>query len=217
MATGKATIVAVGAPFAEQEDARGWLSSAGETELAEDLAVLTRALHAYRLASADPFLRPAGRRDALVARVGFGLGEEVADGHWTEARELRATEGRRSRVERLEPQARFAAILTGRDSALACEELVLRARLDLQEGRPREAALQLLVALDAALTELAGDPAAAALSERLDELRSRRSAIEHAARSGLEGSLHSDTVQDVAFTLGRIEAALRARSVARGS
>jgi hypothetical protein len=177
--------------------------------------VLARALHAYRLASADPYLRPAGRRDALVARIGFGAGEEVADGRWTDARELRLGRARQGRTERLEPQARFAAILTGRDHELACEELALRARLDLEEGRPREAALQALVALDAALSELASDVSAPALGERLEELRGRREQAERTARAALSGSLGAGDQEAVTFTLARIEAALRARAVAR--
>ena len=54
----------------------------------------------------------------------------------------------------LRPQERLAAILGGRDVALACEELALRARLDADAGRWREAAFQLRVALEAAIAEL---------------------------------------------------------------
>ena len=44
----------------------------------------------------------------------------------------------RERDAALRPQERFAALLGGRDAVLACEELVLRARLDLDAGpRPR--------------------------------------------------------------------------------
>ena len=46
--------------------------------LAVDLAVLNRALHAFRLATADPYINAVGRRQALVARVGYGAGEEGA-------------------------------------------------------------------------------------------------------------------------------------------
>ena len=46
--------------------------------------------------------------------------------------------------------------MCGRDAVLACEELTLRARGDLDRGRDREAALQLEAALSAALAELAG-------------------------------------------------------------
>ena len=63
-----------------------------------------------------------------------------------------ATRAERSAL--LSPQERVAALLSGRDAALACEELALRARGDLDHGRPREAALQLAIAVDAALAEL---------------------------------------------------------------
>ncbi|MDQ6818536.1 MAG: hypothetical protein M3018_14195 [Actinomycetota bacterium] len=214
--TSRVTIVGVGTPFPSEQAAREWLASSGEAELQTDLVVLARALHAYRLASVDPYVRPPGRREALVARIGFGAGEEVADGRWTDARELRLEASKRSRTERLEPQARFAAILAGRDRALACEELVLRARLDTEEGRPREAALQMLLALDVALTELDSDAAAPALQARLDELRGRRGQAERAARAALSASFSASDQDEVTLTLARIEAALRARTVARG-
>ena len=89
----------------------------------------------------------------------------------------------------LAPQARLAAVLGARDRVLACEELTLRARSDLDESRPREAALQLLVALDAALAELAADPHVSTLSERLAELRGQREAVAGAAQAALSGSL----------------------------
>lgn len=210
------TIVGVGEPFGGEQAARSWLAAAGEVELASDLRVLARALHAYRVASADPASRPAGRRDALAARIGFGAGEDVADGRWSDARELGLRADKRSRVARLEPQARFAAILTGRDEALPCEELALRARLDVDEGRPREAALQVLLALDAALAQLEADPTAPALRARIDELRASRDRSERAARGALSGSLSTEDEESTAHTLARIEAALRARSAARG-
>ena len=58
------------------------------------------------------------------------------------------------------PEERFAALLGGREQALACEELVLRARADLDAGREREAALEARVALEALLAELPGQAAA---------------------------------------------------------
>ena len=47
------------------------------------------------------------------------------------------------------PEERFAALLGAREPQLVAEELVLRARADLDAGRPREAALQARVALEA--------------------------------------------------------------------
>ncbi len=144
----------------DAEHAAAWLKRAGEPELAAGLAVLNRALHAHRLAAADPWAHGVGREDALVARLGYGAGEQVADGHWTDARELIDPGPRQRRTRIPAAQARLAALLTGRERALACEELALRARLDLDERRDREAALQVLIALDAALAELAADPTA---------------------------------------------------------
>jgi hypothetical protein len=213
--TGRATVIDVAEPFVTPEAARDWLSRAGEDDLDTGLRVLGRVLHAFRLVTADPYLHPIARRHALVARVGYGAGEQVADGLWTDARELIAKPGRRRRATVLQPQARLAAVLAGRERALTCEELALRARLDLDNGRDREAALQVLVALDAALSELATDPTAAILQDRLAELRAQREPIAAAGQAALAGPLAEKDRDAVAFTLARIEAALRARAVAR--
>ena len=213
VATGRATMIDVGEPL-DDAGARAWLGAAGEDDLAAGLAVLNRALHAFRVATADPYVQPVERGQAIAARVGFGAGEEVADGLWSAAKELTAPKGRRRRVRVLAPQARLAAVLGSRQPALACEELTLRARLDLDHQRPREAALQLLVALDAALAELARDPHADELAERLDRLREQRDPVAAAAQAALSGPLSESHVESVAFALGRVEAALRARAAA---
>jgi hypothetical protein len=218
VATGRATIIEVGAPLAGEAPARAWLDAAGEDELAAGLLVLNRALHAFRLVTADPYLHPVGRRQALVARVGFGAGEEVADGLWTGARELPTADGaRRRRTRALAPQARLAAVLGARQPPLAGEELTLRARLDVDHGRPREAALQLLVALDATIAELAADPHAAELRDRLTELRGLRDAVAAAAQAALAGPLGDADAETVSATLARVEAALRARAATAGN
>jgi hypothetical protein len=212
--TGRATVIDVGTPFTEADQAQAWLERAGEPDLAAALAVLNRALHAFRLVTADPYLHPIGRDQTLVARLGYGAGEQVADGLWTDARELIPAKGRQRRAKVLTPQARLAAVLNGREQALACEELILRARTDVDHERHREAALQVLVALDAALAELAVDPAAHELEARLDELRGRREAAAAAAQDALAGPLPDETLEEVTFTLKRLEAILRARAVA---
>jgi hypothetical protein len=213
VATGRATVIDVGRPL-EDTDARTWLDGAGEDELATGLAVLNRALHAFRVTTADPYLQPVARPQAIAARVGFGAGEQVADGLWTAARELTLAEGRRRRSRVLAPQARLAALLGARDAILICEELALRARSDVDHGRPREAALQLVVALDAAIAELAADPHAARLAERVAELRAQRDPVAAAAQAALSGPLGDDRAAAVAFALDRLEAALRARAAA---
>jgi hypothetical protein len=215
VATTRATVVEVGEPLRSPEAAAAWLTGAGEPELAAGLAVLNRALYAHRLASADPHVHGIGRRDTLAARLGYGAGEEVADGLWTDARELIDAGASRRRYRRIPAtQARLAALLTGRHSPLACEELALRARLDLDEGRAREAALQMLVALDAALAELPDDPSAPALAERLEELRGLHDGVAAAAAATLTGRAGAPDRDATAFALGRLEATLRARAAA---
>jgi hypothetical protein len=216
VATGRATIIDVAAELPDEAAAGAWLDRAGEKQLAAGLAVLNRALHAFRLVTADPYQNEITRGQALVARVGYGAGEQVADGLWRGARELTASPGRRRRATVLAPQARLAAVLNGRHRTLVCEELALRARLDLDQGRDRGAALQVLIALDSALAELPGDPSgrAAGLSDRIGELRGRRDAIAVAAQAALAGPLSPVELEDVRITLERIEAALRARAVA---
>jgi hypothetical protein len=222
--TGRATVIDVEQPLGGAEAAAAWLGGAAEPELEEALGTLNRALHAFRVVSANPYLYPVTRRQAIVARLGYGAGEQVADGLWAAARELTMPGGRggtgrvagagsrRSRM--LAPQARLAAVLGAREPALVCEELVLRARLDLDHARPREAALQLLVALDTALAELAADSRVEAFADRLGELRGRREAVAAAARSALTGSLTGPELEVVRFTVARLEAALRARALA---
>jgi hypothetical protein len=212
VATARATVIDVGRPLRGEAEAKRWLSGAGEAELDAGIVVLNRALHAFRLISADPHLHPVGRRHALVARLGFGDGEQVADGQWTDARELALTRRRQSRAKSLQPQARLAAVLGGRESVLMTEELALRARVDLEQDREREAALQVLVALDAALAELQIDSTAGELGERLQELRAHREAIARAAQSALAGPLPPSDRRAVQRALAHIEAALRARA-----
>ena len=148
-------------PLGELEAADEWLERACGDDRArvtgEALELLNRAVAGHRVASADPWVADADPAHALVCRVGYGTGEQVAEGDWESARRAAAA-GAAERAGRScsSPQERLAALLGGRDAALACEELTLRARGDLDHGRPREAALQLAIALDAGLAELGG-------------------------------------------------------------
>jgi len=210
----RATVIDVSAPLAP-EDAEAWLRGAGETELEQGLAALNQALGAYRLAAGDSRLQRLERRQAVVARVGYGAGEEVADGRWSAARELHWAPPARPRRRMLAPDGRLAALLSGRDRPLVCEELVLRARLDLYEGRERHAALQVLIALDAAIAELASD-SSPPVSERVGALRADREPVAEAAQAALAGAPDAAGLAAVSAALGRLEAALRARAAARG-
>ncbi len=206
---GRATLISTLQPAPDAAAAARWLAAAGEAELAADLRILEQALHAFRVVSADPYSEPPARERLLVARIGYGQGEEVADGRWSRARELLpvATSRRRSRV--LEPQARFAAVLGGRVPVLVCEELALRARRDLDAGRHREAALQLRIAVDAALSELGADDLLAAPLRQLGEARAT---LADTGAAALTRALHEAERAQLATTLTTLEALLRARA-----
>lgn len=180
------------------------------------VARLNGVLHAQRIAVADPWAREVSRAQAIVVRVGYGDGERVAEGRWDKARELadqpRARgRGGRGRSAALRPQERLAALLAGRDAILACEELALRARSDVDAGRLREAALQLRAAFQAAIAELEPWREQPGIAERIAELHGRRADVDEVADAALRGGLDDRQIALVGEILARVEAALRAR------
>ena len=193
-----------------------WLASADlGAEAAEALDVIDRVAHLHRAAAADPRVPVVARERALVVRVGYGAGEQVADGRWADAVEVPAPQpSRRERSGVLRPQERLAAILGGRDVALACEELTLRTRLDADAGRWREAAFGLRVALEAAIAELGPWAEQGDVTARIEELRGQRAAVGDAANAALGGGLDDAAIAAVEHALSRLEAALRARTQA---
>ncbi|MBA2349707.1 MAG: hypothetical protein H0V81_15610 [Solirubrobacterales bacterium] len=215
VATGRATLVSA-EPFATHLAAERWRKEVDlDAEADQAIGELNRVLHAHRVAAVDPFVRELSREAALVVRVGVGEGEPLAHGHFTAAVELpprpRSKADARSATT-LRPQERLAAILGGRDVALACEALALRARLDADAGRTREAALQLRVALEAAIAELAPWGDREALARRIDELRDERGTVGAAANAAINGGLDEESAEDVRRVLGVLEDALRART-----
>lgn len=221
----RVTVVRSAHPFTAEDDATRWLEGivADEAALddlvAESLALLNRALHVNAVASGDPHTQAFAPGRTAAIRIGFGSGEQVADGEFSSAGEIDVQGGvsrRRKRTEALRPQERLAGVLGGREQLDACEILLLRARADLDAGRHREAALQLRIGLDALLVELKdalGDPAYA---EDIAALESRRDEVAGAARAALQGDLNAtqrDTVQELTATCERV---LRRRRVLRG-
>jgi hypothetical protein len=127
-----------------------------------------------------------------VARLGYGSGEAVADGRLSEAMEVPRPKARRAKRSMEAPEERFAALLGAREPQLVAEELVLRARADLNAGQPREAALQALVALEA-----------------LGGLAALREAVGSAANAALAGDLDTASVQALTAAVEEMETALR--------
>jgi uncharacterized membrane protein YgcG len=183
--TASATIVDP-VPVSAERQARAWLADLQpEREVAAAFAALNRVLHAQRIATADPYAREVSPAQALTIRAGWGEGEQVAEGHWLHAVELPLT-GARARVRRrasaLRPDERLAEMLGARERPLLCEELALRARLDLDQGRLEHATIELDRALFAALAELAGEQRAD-LPLRVAELQALHETVAEAARA----------------------------------
>jgi hypothetical protein len=208
----RATVIDA-ASFETDEGAAEWLDrtrrdrDALEAEAEAAARELNALLRAHRAAAADPAARDVAPTAANAVRIGYGSGDQVAEGRFAEAYELPPDDDSskvRRRAAALAPDERLAAILGGRDHLLACEELVLRARADIEAQRPREAALQARIALEALLAELQGDDAVA-------ELGGDRDAVGRAANEALSGDPSAELQAAVAEAVGRMETALRRR------
>jgi hypothetical protein len=204
---------------AANDAARELDALAGDSEAAEE-AVLTglrsanRLVRAHRIATQDPYGHEIGRSAPLAVRVGFGTGGELADGQWTRALDIPPPERRRRRADALRPQERLAELLAGREEIEACETLLLRARADLDQGRLREAGLQLLPGVDALLAELPerGGPGQ---EEDLGDLRERREHLVRVAAAALRGDLTAEQTEQIADAVGVCERILRRRQALR--
>jgi hypothetical protein len=202
--TSRASVVRA-TPFGSEDEAAGWLSGLRgdkgglEEEAARGASALNRFLRAHRAAAADPWGRDVSPEHALVVRVGYGDGDRVAEGRYAAAYELPRKPRSSRKREDLAPAERLAAIVGGREEQLACEELVLRARADLDAGRPREAALQARIALEAVLAEL---------KEPLD---ADRAAVGDAANEALTADPRPELRTAVEDAVKSMETALRRR------
>jgi hypothetical protein len=220
----RATAIRAFAPFDDRGVAARWLDEATEAEetadilIGEGLSLLNRALHVQAVAAADPQIQALHAERAVAVRVGYGSGEETAEGRFSEAREVDVSGGssRRQRREAdLRPQERVAAVLGARERIDACETLLLRARADLDAGRQREGALQLRVGLEALLVELRGD-LDEGHSEDMAALGERQGEAIVAAEGAVGGELTSAQAHEVRELLEVCERVLRRRRVLRG-
>ena len=204
--------------FEDDGEAEAWLARMrGEAEArdafaAAALKLVNESLHAHRAAAMDPYVNELGPHSPSVVRVGYGDGDELAAGNWSEAVEAPPDPGRRERrVDALRPQERLASVLGDRESVDPCETLVLRARLDFDHDRRREAALQLEIAVAALLAELAGAPADQA--EDLATLREGGERLERIRERALGGELSGEDGEAVGEMLAVAERVLRRRRI----
>jgi hypothetical protein len=222
----RATAVRASEPFGTEEEAVRWLERVSADEeaidelVAEGIGLLNRALHAHAVASGDPHIQALTPRRAVAVRLGYGSGEEVADGEFSAAREVDTEAGpasrRERRTEELRPQERLAAVLGGRERLDACETLLLRARADLDAGRNREAALQLRVGLEALLVELRSTLSDSGHEEDMATIEGRRQDVGTLANAALKGDLGTEQLQTLEDTQALCERVLRRRRVLGG-
>ncbi len=222
----RVTAVRAQEPFESAEEAQRWLEEtvsdedSVEAAMAEAIDLFNRALHAQTVASANPLGTEVSSEGAVVVRIGFGRGKEVAEGRFGEAKAFdpRAASGsrRQHRDEQLRPQERLAAILGGRERVDTCETLILRARVDLDAGRHREAALQLRVSLEAMLVELAAALTDPDHDRDMAELGTRRNEAGEAANAALRGELDVEQERQVTELVELCERVLRRKRVLRG-
>lgn len=222
VATARATIVDPISVSAARQ-AHAWLEDFdAETDARAAVAVLNRLLHSHRIASADPYIHEVSPVQALVIRAGWGEGEQVAYGRWLHALELprietdRRPAGKRRRLigdrsSALRPEERLAELLGARSAPLLCEDLALRARLDLDQQRVSHAAVELDRAYAAALPELRSE-ARQDLVLRIAELDQLRAGVALQAQAALPDSAGMPEEEIVRHGLERLEAALRART-----
>jgi hypothetical protein len=218
----RATAIRAFEPYEGREKAVAWLARAtGEEDAIEaaveaGLALLNDALHAQAIAAGDPHVATLSAERAVAVRLGYGSGEQIADGTFSEAREVDlapAGSPRRRRQEELRPQERVAAVLRGRESFAVCEALLLRARADLDAGRLREAALQLQVGVAALLAEIPDALDHDDHRRDVEALAERRPAVEALAERALSDDLGADDEASIRAPLQLAERILRRRRV----
>ncbi len=202
-------------PLAGDAVAGRWLAEvrddpeAIEAEIAGGVAFINLAVHAHRASVLDPDQADVSAEHALVVRIGFGSGERLVEGRFSEAIEVPRSV-RRRRAEALRPQERIAAVLSGREAVAACELLLLRARSDLDAGRVREGALQLRVGLEALLADREALQAPGQ-EDDLAALDGRRRITDEAADEALANRPTDDRTAELTETLGVCERVLRRR------
>jgi hypothetical protein len=221
----RVTVVRAFETFEDEASASAWLASTSGDEQAVDrvidtgLGELNRGLHTQAVASGEPTIQALVSSQAVAIRIGYGSGDELADGLFTAALQVdQSAPGsrRRQRDEELRPQQRIAAVLGGRERLDACETLLLRARADLDAGRTREAALQLRVGLEALLVELDGALSAAGHEEDMTALEARRGEVGELANAALAGEPSPPQLQALGELLSLSERILRRRRVLSG-
>lgn len=201
--------------FGSTDEARRWLERCrGDEQLQESLTdtallLVNRAIQAHRVAAADPYVHDVARAQAQRVRVGYGTGTELIEGHSSQAYDLPREVARRRRRTVLGPQEELAGILANRRRVHPSEDMALRARMDLDQGRTAQAARQVAAALDALAAEVAGDEEQT--DSRLAGLLDRRGEAEDLCRQAARAPLEERAAEALSALLAELERGLRRR------
>jgi hypothetical protein len=155
----------------------------------DGFAILNRAIAAYRLCAADPFIVGVTRQDARAVRVGYGVGSLAYHGAWEKAIEVPPPPAPRVKREvRLIPQQGLAAVLSTGARLLESEELVLRAALDAEQGRERAAAVGLRTGYELLRAELADEVLGTSARRKADAAEASAPELAGLASRALRGA-----------------------------
>jgi hypothetical protein len=208
--------------FEDDRAASTWLERCRRDQSERDelietsLLVVNRAIHGHRIAGLDPYVRDVSAAQAHSVRIGYGTGDELVEGHRKDAYDLPPALPRRSsRRQLLAPQEELAGILSGRRPIYVSEDLVLRARLDLDQGRLEQAALQLRAGVDALAAELRGE--AGAPHGGAAAFDGPAAAARKLATAALEGKLGEERIAELREATVEVERVLRRRRYGRSS
>lgn len=158
-----ATLIRAHEPLGSESEAAAWAARLDQDDftqglLDEALDSIDRVLAAEAAATGRPFAQSPVLEQIVNSKIGYGDGDRLADGRFLDAFDIDARGGtagsRRERRGRTRPIARIAAILSGKDEALACEFLIPRVRADFDAGRTYAAALAIETAVRATVVEM---------------------------------------------------------------
>lgn len=222
-----ATVITATAMMRDASDAVAHLAAIRSSEeerervVLASLALLNRAVSAYRRCAADPYAIDLTRTDARTVRAGYGTAAEVKRGMWEEAITIEAPATPRvDRGLRLMPTQGMAAVLGGNASTLEAEELILRATLDATHGRGRAAAICLAGAHTLLADELRDEPLDGQAQRCLDAVDRTREAVAALATAAAQRPLEPAElvqVRELAEVAGALVDAWRYQSGARES
>jgi hypothetical protein len=198
-----------GQPLGDVETAREWLAGCeqpdvADGEVAKALGILNKAIHAHRLAAADPYAGDVSLARARRIRLGYGVGNDVVDGRWRDAYSVPPQVTRRSRRRMLAPEEPLALMLGGRRPTYPSEELLLRARLDLDQGRNREAALQARAAHASLEAELSGQEGAERAGKTIKDQGEPLGRIATAALAGELADEQVGRLEEIVLAMERV-------------